>query len=131
MKTATDKSYVTLETNQCVVCGIEFDTGSLLLDKRLKDRFDKHTCTGMGMCPEHQQLYDDGYIALVAIDEAASVTSANRSTIKPEDAFRTGMVAHIKKEAWANIFNIPVPDKGIAFVSEEVIEMLKTMQEKN
>lgn len=40
------KSYVTLEQKICVVCGRSYDTGSLLLDKRLRERFEHHTITG-------------------------------------------------------------------------------------
>jgi len=41
------KSYVTME--QCCLCGKS--TGSLLLDKRLRNVFDSHTVTG-NICPK-------------------------------------------------------------------------------
>lgn len=106
-----DKSYVTLEQHRCVICGKDFNTGALLLDKRLRARFDMHTLTGMGLCPEHQKLYDDGYVALVECDEQRSGLRPDAKTLRPEDAYRTGNIAHIRVSAWPNIFNSPVPTK--------------------
>lgn len=37
-----DKSYVTLATKYCPMCGEEWETGEILLDKQLKNRFDRH-----------------------------------------------------------------------------------------
>ena len=67
-----NKSYVTMEQHICIICGKEFDTGALLLDKRLRKQFDQHTTTGIGMCPEHKKLHEEGYIALVGIDVSKS-----------------------------------------------------------
>lgn len=120
----SEKSYVGLETNICIVCGKEFDTGALFMDKRLRNTLDRHNCTGWGMCEEHQKLYDDGYVALVEIDPAASTPSKN-NTVKPEDAFRTGAVIHMRNEVYDDMFNLPLPEKGIAFIDPEVMEIIK------
>lgn len=68
----SDKSYVTLEQHVCVVCAKPFDTNALLLHRRLAPVFERHTVTGWGLCPEHQKLKDDGFVALVEIDRAKS-----------------------------------------------------------
>ena len=120
-----DKSYVTLEQNICVVCGDTYDTGSLLMDRRLRDTFEKHTTTGYGMCPEHQKLKEDGYVALIGADESKSSLRAN-GNMNPEDAHRTGNIAHLRTEAWENIMDTPVPDKMMCFCGDDVIELLKT-----
>lgn len=52
-----DKSHVSLEQHVCLVCGTVFDTGAILLDKRLRTSMKLHTAT---LCPEHQKLFDDG-----------------------------------------------------------------------
>lgn len=44
------KSYVSMEQHQCPVCLSVFDTGNLLFDTRLKDRFAPHTLTGRSLC---------------------------------------------------------------------------------
>ena len=122
----TDKSYVTLETANCPVCGKNFETGALLMDRRLRKTFDHTTCTHWEMCPEHKKLADDGYIALVACDHAKSKAGPG-GRMKPEDAYRTGQIAHIKKAAFDDIFSVPAPDGMIAFCDDELIEKLKGM----
>ena len=58
-----DKSHVSLEQRVCMVCGTTFDTGCILLDKRLRASMEQHTTTGWGQCTEHQRLFDEGYVA--------------------------------------------------------------------
>jgi len=53
-----DKSYVSLEQRLCLVCGTPFDTGNLLLDRRLRASMERHTVTSWGLCAEHQKLAD-------------------------------------------------------------------------
>ena len=45
-----DKSYVTLATKYCPMCGKEWETGEILMDRQLKNRFDRHTMTGIALC---------------------------------------------------------------------------------
>lgn len=131
-----DKSYVTLEQQRCLVCGKDFDTGALLLDRRLKNRFDMHTVTGMGLCQEHQELYDNGYIALVGIDpEKSHDVGGDASVMKFDDAYRTGRVAHLKADAWPKVMSAPLPERDgkmlpFVFVEDEVIDLLAQMQER-
>jgi hypothetical protein len=125
MASMMDKSYVTLEQHRCIICGEDFDTGALLLDRRLREKFDTKTVTGMGMCPEHQKLYDDGYVALIEADNTPA-----GSTMRPEDANRTGMIAHVRASAWENIFDTPVPMKegklfSMVFVEKGMIAKLQ------
>ena len=71
-----DKSHVSLEQHVCLVCGTAFDTGAILLDKRLRASMERHTATGWGLCPEHQKLADDGFVALVECDPQRSGSQA-------------------------------------------------------
>jgi hypothetical protein len=112
----SDKSYVTLETSACPVCGTQHDTGAVLLDTRLRDKFEHKTCTGWQLCPEHKKLADDGYVALVECsNQPTSLEKANR----------TGALAHIRRSAWENIFNTPAPKGPLAFVEVGVIAKLQ------
>lgn len=120
-----DKSYVTMEQNVCTVCGCVYDTGSILLDQRLRNKFDRQTITGWGMCEEHAKLRADGYVALVAIDEQKSQIMSSDKTAKPDQVYRTGPIAHVKEEAFFGIFSMDIPDKGVVFCQPEVIEMLQ------
>lgn len=88
----SDKSHVSLEQHVCLVCGTAFDTGNLLLDRRLRASMERHTKTGWGLCPEHQKLADDGFVALVECDpQRSGAPGAGR--MKPEQAYRTGRLA--------------------------------------
>ena len=58
-----DKSHVSLEQQLCLVCCTAFDTGSILLDRRLRASLKHHTTTGWGLCPEHQRLFSESFVA--------------------------------------------------------------------
>ena len=122
-----DKSYVTIEQKQCPVCGTIFDTGNILLNKHLRESFDYKTVTGQALCPKDQQLYDQGYIALIGCDtEKSKVTDG---VIKnPEDAYRTGEIAHMKVEAFNKMFDKQVDTKNMipyVYTESEVFEKLR------
>ena len=113
------RSYVTLEVARCPVCGQDHDTGALLLDRRLRPRFESKTVTGWQMCDEHQKLKDDGYIALVEVDPKKS------SGQGLDEVWRTGRLTHLRSRVWSNVFDTPVPSKGLCFVEIGVIDKLE------
>ena len=124
-----DKSYVSLEQRLCLVCGAPFDTGNLLLDKRLRASMKRLTTTGWGLCPEHQKLSDDGFVALVECDPQRSGSPAE-GRLKPEQAYRTGRLIHLRRTVFAKVFNVSIEDKqACVFVEPGVIEQLQTMVE--
>ena len=125
-----EKSHVSLEQHVCLVCGTRFDTGAILLDRRLRASMERHTATGWGLCPEHQKLSDEGFVALVECDPQRSGSPAGGGRVKPEQAYRTGRLAHLKREAFAQVFNVPIAaDQPCVFVEPGVIEQLQTMVE--
>jgi hypothetical protein len=125
-----DKSYVSLERHVCLVCCAAFDTGNLLLDKRLCASLEHYTITGWGLCQEHQRLFAEGFIALVECDPQRSRSPSAGECLKPEQACRTGRLAHMKREAFTNVFNVPVRDnQACVFVESGVIDWLQSMVE--
>lgn len=123
-----EKSHVSLEQHVCLVCGVAFDTGNLLLDKRLRASLQRHTATGWGLCAGHQQLSDDGFVALVECDPQRSGSPAGGDRLKPEQAYRTGRVAHIRREVFVRMFNVQIkPDQACVFVEPGVIDQLQAM----
>jgi hypothetical protein len=106
------KSYVSMEQHQCFICGTLYETGAILLDKRLRESMESNTVTGTGLCPEHQQLEDDGYVALIVVED-------DRKT-------RTGELCHLKKEIAEQMFNQELT-KGIAFIDKELFSKLQEM----
>lgn len=121
-----DKSHVSMEQHVCLVCGVAFDTGAILLDKRLRASMERHTTTGWGLCPEHQKMADDGFVALVECDPQRSGSAGTR--MKPEQAYRTGRLAHLKRDVFAATFNVPIEaNQPCVFVEPGVIEQLQSM----
>lgn len=116
------KSYVTLETKACPVCGQTHQSGSLLMDKRLRDRFEHETCTGWELCPEHQAQLDDGFVFLLGIDETKSQPPYTLDSV-----YRTGAYAAIKREAAERIFTIPIG--SLAFATDELFEKLEELSQ--
>lgn len=119
------KSYVTLEQSICVVCGEPYDTGVLLMDRRLRNLFDHHTTTGYGMCPDHEKLRAEGFVALVEADEGKSAVVGDR--IRDSKAHRTGTYAHLKAEVFAEAFGQPVPERGVCYTEPGLIAQLAEM----
>jgi hypothetical protein len=118
----TDKSYVTLEQHRCTVCSKTYDTGNLLLDKRLRATFDRHTVTGFGLCPECEAKRA-GYIAMIGCDPTRTPAGTH---VKPGEVYRTGRVLHIKREAWPRIFGpkLPMPEDGICICDDALLTTL-------
>ena len=122
----TDKSHISMEQHQCKVCLALYDTGAILLDKRLQPSMERHTVTGRGLCPEHQKLFDEGYIALVAVEQP----NDGRTHLKQEEAKRTGALAHLRRTVANEIFGTTLPDNlAMVFCEEELISKLKKMTE--
>lgn len=125
------KSHVSLERRVCLVCATTYDTGALLLDKRLRASMERHTTTGWGLCPEHRCLHDEGFVALVECDPQKSGHPSAGATIKPEDAYRTGLIAHVRREAFEHVFNTTVArDVPCVFVELGVINRLQAFIDK-
>lgn len=121
-----DKSHVSLEQHVCLVCGKEFNTGAILLDKRLCKCLERHTVTGMGLCAEHQKLADNDFVALIECDPERS--KPLNGYLKPEQAYRTGRLLHLKRAACAQIFDRPIKDNQFCiFVEPGVIERIQAM----
>jgi len=123
----SDTSHVSLEQHVCLVCGKPFDTGTLLLDKRLRASMTRHTVTGWGLCPEHQKLSDDGFVALVECDPQRSGSQAG-GHMKPEQAYRTGRLAHLRRSVFVEVFNVSIADtQAYVFVEPGVLDQLQAM----
>lgn len=118
------KSHVSMQMEICLVCCNKYSAG-ILLDRRMKDSLEPETITGWGLCEEHKKLFEDGYIALIGIDESKSTIKAN-GNITPEDAYRTGNVCHVKYPVLTGFFNVLInPKLPVIFVEDEVINKLQ------
>ena len=114
-----EKSHVGMGVHVCPVCGLEHDEVVLLQTRMgLKPQLTQHMFAGWKMCPEHQKLMDDGYVAMIEV--------TNQPT-GMKDAHRTGRIAHVRASAWPNIFDHPVPPAMVAFAE---IGLFEKLQEK-
>ncbi|HSW17063.1 MAG TPA: ATPase, partial [Ramlibacter sp.] len=49
-------------------------------------------------------------------------------SLKPEQAYRTGRLAHLKRHVFATVFNVPIEaNQPCVFVEPGVIEQLESM----
>ena len=117
-----------MERKLCLVCGCEYDTGAILLDRRLRQHLERYTTTGWGLCEEHQRLHHDGYVALVECDPRRSGEPSSKNLLPPDQAYRTGRLAHLRREAFARMFDVPItPHQPCIFVDPGVIDQLQLM----
>lgn len=119
MKDFEEKSYVGMAYHVCPVCLKEHDP-VVLLNTRMTNTLTRHEFAGWAMCEEHQKLKDEGYVALIAVANQSGIVTL-------ENATRTGHTAHVRQAVWAHIFNVPLPDKGLAFVNSETISYLQKL----
>ena len=79
----SNKSYVSIEKNQCPICSTLHDVG-IPLDRRLRDSMEQYTVTGYDLCPEHKELHEKGFIALVvpAVSPTEGVTHLKVETAR-------------------------------------------------
>mgnify|MGYP006914134422 FL=1 len=114
-----------MEQHLCEVCATPYDTGAILLDRKLKQSLERNTITAMeGLCPECQKLYDDGFIALVGVRGKWDGRS-----IKHSEADRSGEIIHLKDVAYEGIFG-QKPTTKMVYCEQEVIEALKKKKEE-
>ena len=111
-----DKSYVTMEQQQCPVCLEIHDTGALLMHKRMGKVFSPKTLTGWGLCPHDKARSEQGMLAMVETSDAHNVTL--------HSATRTGRVMYIRREAAKAIFSISIGDVPMAFISVDAFNKL-------
>jgi hypothetical protein len=116
----SDKSHVIMERHQCLACGVEYETGVILLDKRLRKVFERYTTTGNGLCPEHTK---EGFITLIAATRLGSGPTVKAG----DDVRRTGEIAMLRREIWCRVFDTEIPPQGVAFVDPGVIDRLKAI----
>ena len=123
------KSHVSMECKVCLVCGIKFKTGALLLDRRMKQSLEMETVTGTDVCEKCSDLNKQGYVALVGVDASKSTFCGN--TLSPEHAHRTGHVFHMKREAFRLMFDSKIDVTSImVYVDQTAVDLLMKEHEK-
>jgi len=124
----TGKSHVSMEQHECFICGKLYDTGAVLLDRRLRQSLERHTVTGSGLCPEHQKIHDDGFIFLIECDPEKSERPGASGTLKASQVHRTGVVTQVRRDLFLELFDLPPSQRDVpaVYVEPRVNELLKT-----
>ena len=124
----SEKSHVSLEAKVCIVCLTQFETGSIMMDKRLRNIFDKVTVVGLGLCEKCQAQADKGFIAMIEIDPSKSGKPNHNDHVDPNEAFRTGNSAWLRRTLAEQMFPsnlMPEADQPVVFVEFGLIQMLE------
>lgn len=122
------KSYVTMEQHICPICGEVHETGNLLLDKRLKERFERNTITGMSFCPKHKKMEEEGWVFFVEI-EPPTGTLEGASRLKPSQVALTGRNAAIRKDVAEELLKTDKVEP-ISYIHPELMDKLVEMSEQ-
>ena len=126
MKISDD--YVKVATKQCPIClEIHSHNAEVLIHKNLRDIPDDKTFTGEGLCKEHQDKFDEGFIGLIGVGN-----QGENGYLKQEDAERTGDYILMKKEVFNEMFDTHVdPSLPMVFVEAELITSIKEWAGEN
>jgi len=130
----SEKSYVGMAYRVCPITGEEWETGEILMDRTMKDTFEKKTIIGYGFAPSVQEQIDKGYIALVEIDSEKSNTpgfSLKRGGAKMgvSDAYKTGRVAYMKDVVAKDMLNIPIGTE-MGYIDIETFNYLEKLKQE-
>jgi hypothetical protein len=99
------------------------------MDKRMKKTFDMKTVVGYGFSPAVQEKIDNGYIALVEIDDEKSNYSSAKNTLKIEEAYGTGRIAYLKENVAKDMLGISGESKMI-YIDIKIFEHLNKSNDK-
>ena len=119
------KSHVSMEQHYCPICSEEKDTGTLLLDRRMRDSLEMHTTTGVGICIDCKAMGNDGYVALVGVDPNKSEIDGD--LIKPSKAHRISEYLWLKRSVAEQVLNVDVSEYPFVYIDQPAIEMIKKM----
>jgi len=140
-------NHVALGMHKCTVCTKDFESGEVLLATKYHPRparfgggmqpmppfKSKHVVTGWGICPVCQGKIDgtdDGKgprVALIGCDpdkSQRSVEKDGQETVTPEEAYRTGRIAFIRRDYLRTLTDAG-GDSPILFVDDEVISFME------
>jgi len=125
----SEKSYVSMEQHQCPVCLTTFDTGSILMDMRVRPRFERNTVTGMSPCPDCKTKLDEDFVALVVIDPAKSGQPNKDGTLGPDKAHRTGDNVWLRRHVAVDMFGEGMGKVPMAYIDQDIFDKLKALSE--
>jgi hypothetical protein len=109
-----------MEQNICPICRVTFDTGAILLDRRLRDSMERHTTTSLSICPDCTTQSEDGWIALVGANGPVQ-----DGLLKPQDAVYAAEYLWVKRYVADQLFNVPLDTHPFVYLEPAAIERVK------
>lgn len=119
---------VAVEQQICEICGHNVETGAILLDRRLRGKFENmHVTTGIGRCAGCKTLVAEDRVALVTI-----LDQGQGDMITNENAVRTGSLIWMKRHIFNDIFSVDQDtDKfDFMFIDKEIENKIRDMLPK-
>lgn len=123
--------FVAIAKHMCPVCGKTHTHNSeILLHKQLKS-IPQDIVTEYGLCEEDQAKFDDGYVALIEVDNEHT-NNPKQDKLKLENANRIGTITHIRRHVLDQIINSPIPeDQELMFIDAEAMIKIQQILEGN
>jgi hypothetical protein len=105
-----ERTHDCIEKRACIVCSKTFEAAPMAADltPEATVRVDGDPMP-WGLCPEHEQLYESGVVAIVEVDFGPRGPSgALLEFPNLKDLIRTGRVLHLPQEVLGEILNLPL-----------------------
>jgi hypothetical protein len=83
---------------RCTICLSEFEVGT--------GGINESEVMGWGLCPEHRDLFGDGFVAVIECDIAKSGNPAVGDFLDPDKVHRTGVIAYIERKTLVSTFKM-------------------------
>lgn len=110
----------------CAVCG---KTEAVLSKIDYKRCLQLQNPVNWGLCEKDQQLFDEGYVALVEVLVPRDKKMKPGMTLE-KDVSRTGKIVHLKRDLAEQYFAAPIsPERPLAYISHDVIKGLQQWME--
>lgn len=125
-----EKSHVGMVYRLCPITGEEWETGEILLDKKMKKSLKRKNIVGYGFAPKVQEQLDKGFVVLLEIDPNKSKSPTKGNTLSITDVYKTGRLIYLKKQVAKDILGIK-DHIEMSFIDKKVFEFLENLQKKN
>ena len=125
-------NFVAMAEHICPICNkTHTNNTEILISKRLRSIPEDKRVTGISFCEEHQKLSDDGFVCIIGVDESKSEASS-KGTLKPEGAYRTGEILHVRKTVLDSVAIKPVDtSNGYVFGGSDLIKWFVDLAAEN
>lgn len=121
------QTYMSIERGVCVVCGKQFDAGTLMIEKH---PLSEASVVGWELCKADAQMHRLGFVALVEC-ELDMTAHHSGETLPHDEVHRTGGIMHLTREAFIAIFKTASrPGLPCAYVPQGTLQKLQSIMRR-